>query len=154
MLVLLLGAMDMLIRNDYSLELKEFSLVSCNIHKFLTHTVTYVSSFISVAVNVDRAQIVAGISMFNMGNINGGIKNNTLNKRRKKNVRLNKRFVDYIVCVIVVSIVVLNLHYVTFMKTSSIIYVDFEENDSNENNSKMCLNASLLKNPDEKLGNH
>ena len=171
-LVLLFGALDMLIRNDSSLELRDFSLISCNLHKFLTYTVTYVSSFISVAVNIDRAQIVASISMFHMSNTNTKTRQrtNTFNKRFKSGgIRLNKRFVDYIVLVVVVSIVVLNLHYVIFLKTTSIIYVDYDDEDfygdnkntNNNNNSnnrtsnnivtKMRLNASIMKNSDEKF---
>ena len=82
MLVLLIGATDMLIRTDNTLELREFSIFACNLHKFLTYTLTYVSSFVSVAVNVDRAQIVAGISMFHMGNKTRG--NTIVSMNRKK----------------------------------------------------------------------
>jgi hypothetical protein len=179
MLVLLVGATDMLIRNDNALELREFSIFACNLHKFLTYTLTYVSSFVSVAVNVDRAQIVAGISMFHMGNIT---RNNTLVvkvKRKKQQQKWQERnrcicatsstfkkhrLVDYIVVTIVISMVVLNSHYVTFLKTSSIIYVDYEdedfyesnlENSVNSNNLTIAkttrLNVSIFKNSEEKF---
>jgi hypothetical protein len=177
MLVLLFGASDMLIRSDNALELKEFSIFACNLHQFLTYTLTYVSSFVSVAVNVDRAQIVAGISMFHMGNItrSNTIVNMKRSKRQQKQERnrcvcaassttfKKHRLVDYIVVTIVISMVVLNSHYVTFLKARSIIYVDYDDEDFYENslNSNNLttriiakttrLNVSMFKNSEYKF---
>ena len=143
-IVLLVGATEMLIKNHFALELRDFSLFSCNFQKFLTYSFTYMSSCISIAVNVDRVQIVTGISMYQTSRL----RNNTLNKSKRRHFyaqpNANVRFVDYTVILIVFSMCLVNIHYVIFMQSSSIIFFpqDANANETNSSLSSFVANKS------------
>jgi len=63
LLVLIIGGTDILLKSNFSMGLKEFSLFSCNIQKFLTYSTTYISSCISIALSINRAKIISKLSV-------------------------------------------------------------------------------------------
>ena len=143
LIVLIIGASEMLIKSDVTLKYRDYSIFACNIQKFLTYSATYISSCISVAVSIDRAVIVS--------NLNTMYQNNTLENSSDELIKhtpktsqsssksssmrilsfryMNRRLVDAIVVAIIILMLLLNIHYIFLLKASSIIF--YEQSASN-----------------------
>jgi len=149
LMVLIIGGTDVLIKSNFSMGLREFSVFSCNIHKFLTYSTTYISTFISIALSINRARIVSRVSlnrgqeeklshtdMSNNDETNSCATNRTPILSGKRSYTPDKKtsfesikrkssyFVDAIVALIILFVVVLNLHFILLLKSTSVIYIE------------------------------
>ena len=63
LIVLIIGGTEILLKSNFTMGLREFSLFSCNIQKFLTYSTTYISSCVSIALSINRAQTIYKLSV-------------------------------------------------------------------------------------------
>lgn len=135
--VLLFGAGKFLIKSDFSFDLRDFSLFSCSIEKFLIYWSMHVSSLLSMAVNVDRAYIIFKLKLTQTENktsvtsthitthpksINTTTNNKASEKKSSSWWSCSKtRFVDNIVLIIGFFSIIINLHFLISLKNTSII---------------------------------
>ena len=117
--VLTFACADVLIKSNSSFELRGFSLFPCNIQKFLAYSFNYISSFLLVAVSIERALI---ISFFD--------NSNQQNTSRIKSFLMfflachKQSVVDSIVLLIVASMLIINAHFIFALKPSSLVYFE------------------------------
>ena len=131
--VLIMVLFEILFKSDYSLGLRESSLFVCNIQKFLSYSSTYISSCLSMTVNICRALIISYVP-------------SRIRPKRfmKKNVRfkkntLTKSFVDKTMIFIVICVFLLNSHFIFLLKPSYAVSYNQDYlhlNDTKANASK------------------
>jgi hypothetical protein len=146
--VLLFGATEFIVKSDFSLNVKDSSLFSCNIQKFLIYTFTHISSCISIAVTIDRAKIISKIEFNQIANVSQALSpqifSTPSNHKSKNNLWLCKSKctrVDCISIIIVLLSILLNSHFLIFLSKSSLIYID--ENDYLRAWNKFSMNKSM-----------
>jgi len=140
--VLLFGATEFLVKSDFSLDVRDSSLFSCNIHKFLIYTFTHVSSCISMAVTIDRAKTISKLKLNNKANVGQTLSqqisstpksqnsnNDTLSKSTMWSLYNKNDRVDLISMVIVLFSMLLNSHFLIYLPKSSLIFVSESSND-------------------------
>jgi hypothetical protein len=122
LIVLFLGATELVLKINYSFE---SSIVSCNTHKFLTYTSTYISTFLSIAMNVDRALKVSSMTSLNDRS------NKKLSLTSFSHRYVKKRLVDVICFVIVLVTFLLNIHFIVVFKPMTFVFFDEQQLNSN-----------------------
>ena len=131
--LLIFSAPEVMLKSDFSLELRDFSLFPCNIQKFIAYSTSYMSSLLSIAVSVDRAQIVSRLAQFKIEKkdtdqtpANTATTNTDATKRNQKKVFWfhSKNFVvDAVVVSIVISSLLLNAHLIFLLKPLTLAFV-------------------------------
>jgi hypothetical protein len=64
-LVLAIGALDILVKDAFNFEIRTYSSLTCKMHTFATYTVTHMSSILLMSVSVNRAFKMVNMKMFN-----------------------------------------------------------------------------------------
>lgn len=138
LIVLLLGATELVFKINYSFE---SSLVSCNTHKFLTYTSTYIATFFSIAMNVDRALTVSSMTSLN----DHPNKKLSLTSSSFSHRYVKKRLVDIICFVIVLVTFLLNIHFIIVFKPMTFVFIDDQDLHSNNNNNNKTFDLYEIK---------
>ena len=132
--VLIMAIIEILFKSDFSLGLRESSLFVCNIQKFLSYSSTYISSCLSMTVNICRALIISYVPT--------RFRRKRFGKktvRFKKNI-LTKSFVDKTMILIVICVFLLNSHFIFLLKPSYAVAYNNQDflriNDNKTNASK------------------
>ena len=174
LMVMIINSTEILFKSDFSFRNRESSLVSCNIQKFLSYTIYYISSCLSVAVSVDRALIVCKLSPKRLESKQASQalatsskimtshdekmpsskktsqeespkitfskmtsckqkQMNSFNSNSNASISSNKRrtvLVDRVMALIVVSMLLLNSHFLILLKPSQALFVGNASNES------------------------
>ncbi len=164
LLVLVVGATDAYLRFGFNLQIRNYSSYLCRYHTFFTYFLTHASSIILMIVNVDRAFVVHNKSFF--FNILRLRKYEKLEKREvhsclcgislcclihcgissspigpiKRTVSLHR--VDRVIALVLVTIALLNIHYIFLMNIHSYEYSDFVDTIQNTTNITSILSYS------------
>ena len=156
--VLLFGASRFLIKSDFSFDIRDFSLFSCTIEKFLIYTFIHMSSCISMAVNVDRAQIIFKLNLNQTDKTHPSVTSTHVTTQPKSNQNMsNKEFshkkshclysktslVDYVVMLIVIFSIVVNLHFLIFLKNTSLVNIEKDNKNTISDLNSLKNNKSL-----------
>ena len=159
--VVLFSATEVLIKSNLSHEIREFSIFPCNVQKFLTYSTNYVSSCLSIAVSIEKALIVSRISsdLFESSQSSQDKEESRTSfkaMRHKCSTRslVNRQrnsLVDRNAAAIVITIMLVNSHFIFLMKPTSIFrFHDQEheygarENGSSEYDIINCLPVKEL----------
>jgi hypothetical protein len=134
MLVLTMGGVEIIAKINYA---HETSIFSCNTQKFLTYTTTYISTFISIAMNVDRAMTIS--RMVSHCRLNNESSSSSRSSVSYEN--LNKRLVDIICLTIVFVTFLLNSHFLVLFKPLTLVYFehDLKQNTSLDENNRIKI---------------
>ena len=134
LIVLIMGISEVLLKSDYSLGLRDSSLFVCNIQKFVSYSSTYVSSCLTVAVNVYRAKIISNLSHLNRKMIQ------TKRVRFKRALNQTNSLIDNVTKLIIIFVCVINIHFILLLRPSHLVTFDNDStflivnNETNMNN--------------------
>ena len=116
--VLMMGISEILLKSGFSFGLRDSSLFVCNIQKFIGYSSTYISSLLSVAVNIYRAKKVSYLF-----HLNTEI-NKTKRVRFKKTIDQTNSLVDSITKFVIIFVFLLNSHFIFLLKSSHVVYFE------------------------------
>jgi len=117
LIVLIMGMSEILLKSDFSFGLRDSSLFVCNIQKFISYSSTYISSLLSVSLNVYRAKLISYVSY----------RHRKMNKKRvrfKRTPYQRNSFIDCLTKFIIIFVFILNSHFIFLLKPSYIVSFD------------------------------
>ena len=146
LLVLAIGATDVLINNIFQFEIRTYSMELCKLHTYFTYVVTHIGSIILIVVNIERTIIMRSADKFKHNGSKKIIMNresstkyneiqlasvDTFKKASKHSLRRSMKLNTKIICpigyfkkywafiltvLIVIFIFLLNFHYLIFLE--------------------------------------
>jgi hypothetical protein len=166
LLVLSVCVSDLALQDVFDIDIRRFHWIICRIQTFNIYFLTHINSTILMAISVDRAIIVTNFNIF----------------RRKKDVkkviclRIYSRFknsylghyfsklhhIDIVFILILLTIVMVNFHYLLFMDLNKFEYIDEQPvtpnllniGPKNNSSSSKLLEKGLLDFVTLKISNH
>ena len=155
LLVLGVGATDVLLSNIFQFEIRSYSNAMCKLHTFFTYVVTHSANLIQVAVNIERAAMMRNADESKQSPITTTRQTVKHDADLEEDIEMIDRSISFknirnrslpnffkrhsvciAICVIIAFIFVLNSHYVLFLKL---------KRNSNDIQSNVGKNFKYLK---------